>query len=166
MRRRVAVPILAALVLAAGCGTGATPAQYFDPQGPGATGRVGDVVVTDAQLGDDGPDTALTVQATIVNEGRTPDRLTSVSSPTGGAARIVGDPALPPGGALVTGSAQPAAAADLPGPTPVGLTLGTPADPVRAGLTYPVDFTFAAAGTVRLQVPVADPDTPRAADTG
>jgi hypothetical protein len=163
MRARLAVALLAALVTA--CGTGATPAQYFDPQGPGATGRTGDVVVTGAQLDYADPGTPV-VRATIVNEGAGPDRLVSVCGPVVGSAGIVGDPALPAGHALVTGPAQPGVAVDLPGTTRVELRLSSPAGAVRPGLTYPVDFGFTAAGTVRLDLPVADPDTPRSPDTG
>jgi copper(I)-binding protein len=160
-------PAAALVVLAlAGCGTGATPAQYFDPQGPGATGRVGAVVVTNALLGAGGPGAALTVHATIVNEGTAPDRLVSLASPIAAGGEVVGDPALAPGQALTTAPAEPGAAADLPASAPVELRLTGPVSGVRAGLTYPVDFTFALAGTVRLALPVADPPGPRPADTG
>jgi periplasmic copper chaperone A len=167
---RFTAAVLLALLLAAACGTGSTPAQYFDPQGDGATGRAGAIVVTDALVVHTGPVEATVVYppgataalaATIVNEGDTPDRLVSVGSPVAGGGAVLGDAALPARHALTTG-AVPGAAVTLPATSPVGLQLTALRTAVHPGLTYPVDFTFARAGTVRLDLPVADPDVPRA----
>jgi hypothetical protein len=147
------------LALVAGCAAG-PPSEYLRPQGDGVTGRVGDLVVTNALLdggetGEVPPGGTAVVRATIVNEGDMPDRLLAVASRIASAGGIVGDPAIPARGVLSTGYA---AGRDRPPATPtVTLQLTGLTTAVRPGPTYPVDLTFARAGTVRLEVPVADP---------
>lgn len=167
---RLVVALLALLALACGCGQ-PPPAEYLDPQGAGATGRVGTIVVTDALLTYQGqveastvypPGASVPLRATLINEGEVPDRLISVSSPIAGGGQIVGDPMLPAHDALTTDPAQPGVAADLPPIKSVELRLTALNAAVRAGLSYPVEFTFAQAGTLRLELPVANPDVPRA----
>jgi copper(I)-binding protein len=111
------------------------------------------VVVTDVLLGGGSQDTA-DVRATIVNEGDAPDRLLTIASPVAAGGQIAGDSALAARQALTTGYP--------PDPPPSGtarvtLRLTGLSSTVRPGLTYPVDLTFARAGTLRLNVPVARP---------
>lgn len=167
-RTAVLIATLAGLLtLLTGCGNGDVP-QYLNEIGPGSDGRVGDVAVTDAVLAYEGPvegDTVyrpgetVRVQATIVNEG-VPDRLVSVSSPIAGSGLIFGDATLPGDHALVSGYTEPIASVVLPDTTAVDLLLADLNTPIRAGLTYPVVFTFARAGQLRLQLRVDNPDEP------
>lgn len=52
------------------------------------------------------------------------------------------------------------------GTTSASIVLSGLKQDIRAGLTYPVEFTFANAGTVTIQVPVANPSEPRTAAAG
>jgi hypothetical protein len=155
VRRTRLVTAVAGLALAGGCAAG-PPSDYLRPQGDGATGQVGDVVVTNALL--DAGAGATGLHATIVNQGGTPDRLLAVASPVAGGGEAVGDPTVPARGALSTGYA--ASATPPPGTAPVTLRLTGLTEAVRPGRTYPVDLTFARAGVLRLDVPVAGPDDP------
>lgn len=162
----VAVGVLALL---AGCGAGGAP-EYLVAQGDGADGRVGDVVLRDAQLRHVGPvagpvvhpvgGTAV-VQATIVNTGGSADLLVAVGSPVAATGVVVGDAALPAGNVLTAGYTGPVAEMALPGSTEIALRLTGLLTPVRAGLTYPVEFRFLRAGTLRLELPVGLPGEPR-----
>jgi copper(I)-binding protein len=160
--------LLAGLALLAGCSAGPAPG-YLAPQGDGATGRTGDIVVTDAAFAYSGPVGDPTVYpragtapivATIVNTGDTADHLLSVSSPIAEGGSVTGDATLPGHHVLAAGP-QPGAAV-LPDTTSIQLQLTTLTGAVRAGLTYPVVLTFAAAGQVHLDLPVALTDQPRA----
>jgi len=154
---------LTGLVLAAGCAAG-PPSEYLRPQGDGVTGRIGDLVVTNVLLdggeaGDIPPGGTATVRATIVNEGDVPDRLLAISSPRAAAGVVVGDSAVPARGVVSTGyiSDRP----PLPGRPTVTLQLSGLVTAVKPGPTYPVDLTFADAGTIRLELPVVEPvDSP------
>lgn len=181
MRRFVTAAALGVVCLAgtAGCGAGqeAATAQQ-GTSSPGATGTVGSLQVRDAQFvwsgpvpGDvvhpEGGDAAL--QVTIVNDesgAGGPDRLVSVSSPIATSHRIVGDATIADGQALVAGYDGPIASITLDGAREVRIALEDLVVPVRAGLTYPVVFTFAEAGDLRLQVGVENPTVlpPRARD--
>jgi hypothetical protein len=154
---------LAGLALAAGCAAG-PPSEYLRPQGDGVTGRIGDLVVTNVLLdggetGDIPPGGTATVRATIVNEGDVPDRLLAIASPMAAAGVIVGDSAVPARGVVSTGygSDRP----PLPGTPTVTLQLSGLVLAVQPGPTYPVDLTFAGAGTIRLELPVVDPVSSR-----
>jgi hypothetical protein len=65
---------------------------------------------------------------------------------------------------LTAGYDAPVASTALPSTTVVDIALVGLAEPVRAGLTYPVVLTFERAGELRLELPVANPDVlpPRA----
>lgn len=167
---RLLAPVACLVVLLAGCARGQPPGYIDEPQGFGATGRIGQIAVTDALLAYQGPLTApavyspgatATLQATIVNEGAQPDRLVSISSPIAGAGQVVGDASLPPRHALTGGYVGPLASVTLPDTTQIGLMLTDLRTEIRAGLTYPVVFTFAGAGDIRLDLPVGNPDQPR-----
>ena len=160
--RMTAALLALALVVLAAC----TPRLgYLDnPQGEGSTGRQGQVVVSNAVVAFDGPlgsavayraGGSAPLSASIVNTGDTQDRLVSVSSPVAGGATIMGDSALPGGGVLAVGS-QPGAQLQ-PDTTRVQVRLTDLRQDLRHGMTYPVVFTFARAGVVRLQLPIAVP---------
>ncbi|MFY9808350.1 MAG: hypothetical protein WAK86_13920 [Pseudonocardiaceae bacterium] len=171
-RRRATVMLLALLglvALLAGCGRARGNQVSFDPSG-GSEGRAGQISVTDAMFEFHGPIEAsdvyrpgdtVSVQATILNEGADPDRLVSVSSPIAGNGVIDGDGAIPSRHALAAGYPKPVAASTLPDTTPIDLRLTNVKTSIRAGLSYPVVFTFERAGAIRLNLQVQNPDTPR-----
>lgn len=163
-----------------GCGAGqqAQTANQVTASG-GSAASVGSLMVRDAQFAWSGPvpgdavhpagsDAAL--QVSIVNE-ESPglddsDRLVAVSSPVATSGRIVGEARIPDGQVLTAGYDQPVASVDLPGTRSVDIALLGLTTPLRAGLTYPVVFTFENAGDVRLEVGVENPGVlpPRAGE--
>ncbi len=162
MTGRAAGLVLVALAMLVACG--GRQDYLYAAQGQGATGRQGDIVVSNAVLAFSGPlgspvayragDSA-PISASIVNSGSDADRLVSVQSPVAVGATIAGDTSLP-GGHVVAVGPQPGAQA-LPDTTSARVTLTGLRQDLRHGLTYPVVFTFARAGAVRLQLPVAVP---------
>lgn len=177
------IGILALTAALSGCGAGqeAQTANQVTASG-GAAGQVGSIQVRDAHIAWVGPVPGDTVyepgddaalQVTIVNDATTTvddalaaDTLVAVSSPIAGSGRIVGDARIPNGQVLTAGYDQPIASITVPGARAVDIILVGLSEPVRAGLTYPVVFTFARAGELRLQVPVENPEVlpPRARD--
>jgi copper(I)-binding protein len=172
--------VAALAVLAAGCGAGqqAQTANQVTATG-GVGGEVGSVLLRDAQFTYDRPvpggavyapgdDAAL--QVTIVNETSPGlgdgDRLVGVSSPIAASGRVVGDARVPDGQVLSAGYDEPVASLSPLGGDAVSIVLVDLLVPVRAGLTYPVVFTFEDAGDILLDVPVENPDVlpPRARD--
>lgn len=160
-----------ALALAAalgGCGTGqvAQTAEQVSTSG-GAVGQSGSILVRDAQFTYDGPvpgdavyqpgDDAV-MQVTIVNEGRDADTLTAVRSPVATSGQIVGEARVPGDQTLTAGYDQPIAQVTLPYANAVDISLLGITEPIRAGMTYPVVFTFERAGEVRVEVPVENPE--------
>ncbi|RZT86383.1 copper(I)-binding protein [Pseudonocardia sediminis] len=157
-------PVLALFVLT-GCGS--YEAQLTAPGG--ADDTTGTIAVRDARISastpragdeayDAGEDAPLTL--TIVNNGDATDRLLAVSSPVAEDASIDGDAQILGGFALVSGYDQVAPAQTLPATVRADITLTDLREPVRAGLTYPVTFTFERSGAVVLEVPVGNPDVP------
>lgn len=164
-----------------GCGAG-QQAQTANqvPASGGAAGQVGSIQVRDAHIAWTGPvpggtayrtGTDAPLQVTIVNDSTTTvadpaaaDRLVAVSSPVATSGRITGDASIADGGVLTAGYDRPVASVTVPGTRTVDIALVGLTEPVRAGLTYPVVFTFARAGELRLQVPVENPSVlpPRA----
>jgi copper(I)-binding protein len=177
--RGVLVGAVCVLALS-GCGAGqeAATANQVTASG-GSAGSSGSLVVRNAQFTWSDPvpggfvypagaDAAL--QVSIINE-KTPgpgdgDRLVEVSSPIAAAGRIIGDASIPDGQVLTAGYDLPVASIELPGTRSVDIALVGLTVPVRAGLTYPVVFTFENAGDVRLEVGVENPQIlpPRARD--
>lgn len=171
--RGTAMAVAAAVTLG-GCGAGqvAQTANQVTTSG-GALGSAGPMLVRDAQItwtdpvpegsvyepGEDAP-----LQVTIVNTGRDGDRLVAVSSPVATSGEITGDAAVPGEQVLVAGYDDPVSSIAVPGATAIDITLVGITDPVRAGLTYPVVFTFERAGDLRVELPVeyADVLPPRA----
>jgi copper(I)-binding protein len=178
--RRIVTAVVAAACLAgvAGCGAGQVAATAEQrSSAPGSLGAAGSIQVRNAQITWDGPVPGDAVhaagadaplQVTIVNGpgGTEPDRLVAVSSPVAASARIEGDTTIPDGQALVAGYDLPVASITLDGAREVRIVLEDLRRPLRAGLTYPVTFTFARSGDVRLELMVENPQVlpPRARD--
>jgi hypothetical protein len=166
--RRLALTVALLVMVSAGCGAGqeAQTADQITGIG-GAYGQTGAVSVLDAQFVFDGPiagdevyrpGAEAPLQLTIVNAGATNDRLVEVSSPVAASARITGDPRIPGGQALTAGYVEPVASVDTREARAIGITLVGLNEPLRAGLTYPVTFTFQDAGSLTLSLPVENPD--------
>jgi copper(I)-binding protein len=174
--------VLGAVVLAlalplTGCSAGqvASTAEHATTTG-GVGGRVGSVVLRDAQFVYELPVPGATVyqvgqdaplKLTIINEGSTADRLVAVSSPVATGGTIVGDARVPGGQVLTAGYTAPVAGTPLPGTRAVQVVLTGLRDPLRAGLSYPVSFTFERAGALTVPVPIDNPEAlPPRADAG
>lgn len=168
----------AGVVLLGGCGAG----QLSQAASSGGVSvDIGTIQLRDAVITYNGPvpgDTVYDVgqdaplQVTIVNnetgavDEPPVDRLLAVSSPIATSGRIVGDTTITGGQVLVAGYDEPISSITLPDSTAIEIVLIGLTEPIRAGLNYPVEFTFEHAGTVRLQLPVeyADIPAPRASD--
>lgn len=168
---------VAGTIVLAGCGAGQEAATSEQrSSSPGSSGQVGSIQVRDVQFAWSDPVPGDTVyppgadaplQVTIVNgEVGVPsaDRLVAVSSPIATSGRIVGDAAIADGQVLVAGYDGPVSSITVDGAREVTIALEGLTAPIRAGLTYPVVFTFADAGELRLQVGVENPSVlpPRA----
>ena len=169
MRPALLTGLLLALLVVTGCGR--FEAQLTAPGG--ADGGAGAIAVRDARFSAQAPRTGDEVYAagedapltlTIVNTGDATDRLVSVSSPVADGASIDGDAQILGGAALVSGYDQVRPAQTLPATVRTDVALTGLRVPVRAGLTYPLTFTFARAGSVTVEAPVGNPDVlpPRA----
>lgn len=171
--------VAAGMIVLAGCGAGQEAATSEQrSSSPGSLGQVGSIQVRDAQFAwsDPVPGDAVypagadvPLQVTIVNgEVGMPstDRLVAVSSPIATSGRIVGDADIPDGQVLVAGYDGPVSSITVDGAREVAIALEGLTAPIRAGLTYPVVFTFADAGELQLQVGVENPSVlpPRARD--
>ncbi len=155
---------LALMVTLAGCGSGNVQTTATG----GVGGRVGDIVIRDAQFTFDAPIPGDTVyqpgddaalQATIVNEGDRADRLIRVSSPIALASTIIGDARIPGHQVLTAGYEAPIASITPPGSDAVRIVLTGLHVPVRVGFSYPVVFVFEQAGELCLELPVENPNT-------
>jgi hypothetical protein len=104
------------------------------------------------------PGGAAEVDATIINTTGAPDRLLSIGSPIATGGQVSGPALLPPGHTLAASSGP--AGPPLPNTSPISLKLTGLISPIRVGHSYPVVFTFARAGQVRLQVGVQNPNIP------
>lgn len=169
-RARWTVALATAFALVAtACGAGQiTQTSTARTATGGASGRIGSILIRDAQFAYPGspagdaayrPGDDVPVVATIVNDatatqpdGSTPDRLTAVGSPIARSGRIVGEARIGDGQTLVAGRDRIPPGAKAVRVELVGLT-----EPIRAGLTYPVTFTFERAGPVRIELPVETP---------
>jgi copper(I)-binding protein len=136
-----------------------------------------------------------TLILTIVNTGATDDELVGVTSPVSDDIEITGDKSIPGRTSLVVGTpgqANPPTQSSVVTTTPTatsGSSSATAPPPASStapavergkamvvlkqlkmdlmpGLTYEVTFQFRNAGTLRMQLPIADPTTPRAEPTG
>ncbi|MGE0297942.1 copper chaperone PCu(A)C [Pseudonocardia sp.] len=157
----------AAALLLAGCGAGQlTGTSTQGSSSGGANGSAGNILVRDAEIefGTAAPAAVVfpagasaPLMMHIVNQGYAADTLVSASSPIASSVQVGGATELPGGQALLVGTAPEL----LPGTQATQLTLVGLTEPVRAGLTYPVELTFRDAGRISLNVPVANPATPR-----
>lgn len=176
--RHAAVAAMAATLLA-GCGAGQVAQTAEQASSSGAAGEVGTLQIRDAVITYAGPVPGDSVylpgqdaplQMTIVNNATTrvddppADHLVGVSSPIATSGRITGDARIVDGQMLTAGYDEPLSSVTPPGTTAVEIVLVGLTEPVRAGLSYPVDLRFDRAGTVRLELPVeyADVLPPRA----
>jgi copper(I)-binding protein len=164
-------------VALAGCGAGQvtqTSTQITAPGGMQA--GVGMIAVRDAKIefgeaieggdvyerGGDAP-----LQMRIANTGLEADRLVSATSPVASGVEISGNREVPGGQVLLvdgdapTATAQPASDGEPGAQHEAHIVLTGLREDVLAGLTYPVVLTFARAGEVRMNVPVANPSVPR-----
>ncbi|PZS39509.1 MAG: hypothetical protein DLM62_07865 [Pseudonocardiales bacterium] len=162
--------LLGLLALITGCGGGPS-SQIRTPVSSGSQGQVGDLVIRDATFAYHGPITdaiayrpgdTVSVQVTIINQGTITDRLVSVSSPIAAGGAVLGAGTIPAHHTLAAGYPPSVAATTLPDTTPIDLRLNTLNTAIRTGLTYPVVFTFARAGQLRLPLRVTSPDVPPA----
>lgn len=177
--RRAALLAATGLAFAslAGCGAGqqaATAEQVAATYGAG--GQVGEMEVQNAQFvyrrpvpGDvvyaEGASAPLRVS--IVNTGGLPDRLVAVESPVAATVVITGETLVPGGGVLTAGYVEPLASVPTPDTREIEIVFQDLTIPLRAGLTYPVAFTFERAGALAIAVPIAYPEdvpAPRAGE--
>lgn len=100
------------------------------------------------------------LRLTVVNESDVADRLVSLSSPVARTGRLDGDTALPVRAVLVAGGDNDGAAG-LRNVREIEVALTGLREMVRPGPMYPVVLTFERAGDVRIDMPVAGPDSPR-----
>lgn len=184
-RHRGSVPapvaLAAALLFGSGCGAGQlAPTSVQVTATNGAEGRVGSVLVRDAQLaaaerpvtGDalHGAGANVPLKLTIVNDataagpGSRPDRLVAVTSPVFTSTRIAGDARVADGQSLAAGYPGPVSSMPASGTGRIEVTMLGAREPLRAGMTYPVVFTFERAGPLALRLPVENPQfvVPRA----
>ncbi|WP_214364401.1 copper chaperone PCu(A)C [Pseudonocardia sp. H11422] len=164
---RLPALVLALLVVLTGCGAGQKARSSVQYAGSGgAEGEVGRILLRDAQIqfpgsveGDavylPGQDAAL--RLTIINEGERADRLVRVSSPVATGATVVGETALPPGRAVTAGMDGPIADLELANEAQIEVVLTGLREEIRAGINYPVVFTFERAGELREALPVENP---------
>ena len=151
--RRLVIGAAALLIpVLAGCEAGNNaPTLQFHPAANGAYASTDSVNVINAFiLGGNNAAGSLPAGASasmflgLYNGGSQADKLVSVSAPGAAASvQLIGGPIALPGQQAV----------DLTGPAPK-LVLKQLTNPVAGGQTINVDFTFANAGVVRLQVPV------------
>lgn len=168
--RAVAVGALAlVLAVVTGCSAGqqAATSQQRTNAG-GANGQVGEIAVEHVSIrfGDNpvpgdqvyeaGETAAL--RLTIVNTGSGADELVGVASPVATTVAISGDTRVPGGQVLTAGYADFPASVAMPDATEIEVVLQGLTAPLRAGLTYPVTFSFDRAGELRLDVPLGYPD--------
>lgn len=156
VRRVRALTAAAALtlgLLVSGCAAGQI-SQTADEVAAidGANGGVGDITVRNVEMVTadtggyaKGADAAL--QLKISNQGLSADTLTQVNSPAATSVEVNG-PVQVPAQSLLSIGAQ----------APITVTLKNLTDAVSYGQSVPVTFSFAAAGPITVQVPIAIPD--------
>lgn len=106
------------------------------------------------QRGSDAP-----LKMAIVNEGNAGDRLVSASSPVAASVLILGDTSLPPNHTLSAGNVRGGAGVRLPDTNQVQLILFNLRQDLKpGGILYEVVLVFEKAGTLRLQLPVGNPE--------
>ncbi|GAA1839642.1 hypothetical protein GCM10009836_18520 [Pseudonocardia ailaonensis] len=158
---------VAALALA-GCGAGQIAQTSLQVSAVGgANGTTGFVAVRNAEIAFPAGVTnsgaayrtggTAPVAMTIVNTGNTSDRLLSASSPAG-SVTVTGEQNLSPQLSLVSGDQG---STSVPGTKRFTIEITGLREDVLSGRTYPLTLTFANAGNVQVDLPVALPSTPR-----
>ncbi|GAA4874593.1 hypothetical protein [Saccharopolyspora cebuensis] len=149
LRRAASLVLLAVLC---GCGHRQLPPDLLRVS-TGAEGDVGPIAVREVMFAHRTsgyrPGADVPVLATVVNGGATPDRLVAVRTPLAPEVVVRGDTALPPEGTVHTAYPNQPAGADA---ALIEIRLRDLRAPLRPGMTYPVEFRFARAGAVRLEV--------------
>ena len=174
--RRTTLALLAGLLSLSLTGCGEERPLESEPEflhgAGGVHAEVGEVLLRNVSIGEPGEtlyaagDTAR-LRLTLFNEAEQPDALVSVSTPAASRPRLLVDRDCD-GRAEVVGRIPLPAQALLRTPsvvTPDGPEVDYRVDllfdePVRSGLTLPVTFTFARAGSTTVQVPVEQTDQP------
>ena len=150
--RTTAAVVAAASLTLAGCGAGQY-AQSVNQQAAilGANAAVGDMSTLNVRLAPiaeqkypAGSDARVLLY--LSNDGLNPDTLTSVSSPAAKSVQITGDPVVP-GQTLV----------DLSGDSGRRVTLTGLVQDLYYGVSIPMTFSFANAGSLTLNVPIQNP---------
>ncbi|MCE0761413.1 copper chaperone PCu(A)C [Pseudonocardia kujensis] len=160
---------LGALLLS-GCGAGQLAQTSEQVAAVGGTGGVvGDVAVRNAEIAWPtglAPTGAVyrkggqaLVEMVIVNDGGAADRLVSASSAAGTQVVVTGEQTLAPQLPLVSGEEGDVAA--IPGAKRVTVEIAGLRDDIVAGRTYPLTLVFEKAGPLTVDLPVANPTTPR-----
>lgn len=167
LRFLIIVPA-AVLTVITGCSAGQQAATAEQStQTAGAGGDAGEIAVRDAQIVFEGPipgdevhdpGADAPLQVTILNTGERADTLTGVDSPVASTVEVDGETRMPGGQALVAGYDDPIASITLADAEAVRIVLVDLTEPLRAGLTYPVTFSFERAGAVTLELPLENPD--------
>lgn len=174
-RRAAGAVLTGCLGLAlAGCGTErplASESQFLHGAG-GVHARVGEVLLRDVSI-EEPRDTryqageVVRLKVTLFNQAEVPDALVAVNSPAAEVSRLLVDRDCD-GTAEIVGRV-PLPAKELvrtPAPTmPNGPEVNYRVDlrldqPLRSGLSVPVTFTFARAGSTTIQVPIELTDQP------
>ncbi|GAA2856823.1 hypothetical protein GCM10010472_12720 [Pseudonocardia halophobica] len=160
----------AGALLLSGCGAGQVAQTAEQVAAVGGTGGVvGDVAVRNAEIAWPtglAPTGAVyqkggqaLVEMIIVNDGGAADRLVSASSEAGTQVVVTGEQVLAPQLPLVAGDEGDVAA--IPGAKRITVEIAGLRDDVVAGRTYPLTLVFEKAGRLTVDLPVANPTTPR-----
>jgi copper(I)-binding protein len=187
---------LVIVLVVAGCGAGQnTQTDSVQPSVNGALGQVGPLAIRDAQFavptkGVYPAGGTAELRLTIVNTGATDDELSEVTSPVAEDVEINGDRSLPARRALLVGggggatssssvtvtstrttssSARATSTSSAPPPVELGkatIVLKGLNTALYSGKTYPVTFVFRNAGSVTIQLPIANPPSARPEPTG
>ena len=152
--RTTAAVFAAATLTLAGCGAGQY-AQSVNEQAAmlGANGQVGDMSALNVRLAPLEQEkypagSNPRVLLYLSNDGINPDTLTSVSSSAAQSAQISGDPVIP-ANTLV----------DLSGDSGRQITLQGLTQDLYYGVSIPMTFSFANAGSLTINVPIENPPT-------
>ncbi len=151
--RTTAAVFASATLLLAGCGAGQY-AQSANQQAAilGANGQVGDMSALNVRLAKADQEkypagSNPRVLLYLSNDGINPDSLTSVSTSAAQSVQITGDPTIP---------AQ--TLVDLSGDSGRQITIQNLNQDLYYGVSIPMTFSFADAGSLTINVPIENPD--------
>lgn len=159
---------IGAVIALAGCSAGQmTETDTQVAAVNGASGQVKDIGVRDAQFSFPSggalykPGASLPVEVVLANDGENADRLVQVSSPYATGGRVTGTTDLPARTVLRAFGKGDPTQGHTPEEKTVVIYLDGIKQTLRPGVTIPVDFVFANAGTVTVQVPIGPDHHPR-----